>query len=113
MVDRLKLSNAVQSDSITLKKAVESLGGYDRADVPFQIWLFENPDSAIAVPGEITLLPMIACMSFWIVGSKPMMKHSLSVLRWAMTYKFKHELLGQTCDWPWAILSPAVSVSCG
>jgi hypothetical protein len=55
MVDRLKLSNAVQSDSITLKKAVESLGGYDQTDVPWQIWLFENPDSAIALPGAITL----------------------------------------------------------
>jgi hypothetical protein len=55
MVDRLELSNTFQSDSITLRKAVESLGGYDRADVPWQIWLFENPDSAIALPGAITL----------------------------------------------------------
>jgi hypothetical protein len=31
------------------------LGEYDRADVPWQIWLFENPNSAIALPGAITL----------------------------------------------------------
>jgi hypothetical protein len=55
MVDRLELSNTFQSDSLTLRKAVESLGGYDRADVPWQIWLFENPDSAIVLPGAITL----------------------------------------------------------
>jgi hypothetical protein len=92
MVDCLELRNTFQSDSITLRKAVELLGGYDRADVPWQIWLFENPDSAIALPGAITLFNHVACMFFWIVGSQPMMKHSLSVLRWAMTYKSKHEL---------------------
>jgi hypothetical protein len=54
MVDCLELSNAFQSDSITLREAVESLGGYDQADVLWQIWLFENPDSAIA---PVLMLP--------------------------------------------------------
>jgi hypothetical protein len=55
MVNRSELSYMSQADSITLREAVESLGGYCQADVPWQIWLFENPDSPIALPGAITL----------------------------------------------------------
>jgi hypothetical protein len=55
MVNRLKLNYMFQANFITLREAVESLGGYCQADVPWQIWLFENPDSPIALPGSITL----------------------------------------------------------
>lgn len=55
MVNRSELSFVFQADSMTLREAVELLGGYCQADVPWQIWLFENPDSPIALPGAITL----------------------------------------------------------
>jgi hypothetical protein len=55
MVNRSELSCPSLPDSITLKEAVKSLGGYCQAVVPWQIWLFENPDSPIALPGAITL----------------------------------------------------------
>jgi hypothetical protein len=44
-----------QSDSMTLQEAVASLGGFSETDVPWQIWLFENPESPIALPGKISL----------------------------------------------------------
>jgi hypothetical protein len=44
-----------QSDSMTLQEAVGLLGGFSEADVPWQIWLFENPNSPIALPGKISL----------------------------------------------------------
>jgi hypothetical protein len=55
MVDRLEPSNTFQANSMTLREAVESLGRYQQTDIPWQIWLFENPDSPIALPGSITL----------------------------------------------------------
>jgi hypothetical protein len=44
-----------QSDLITLREAVEALGGFCQSDVPWQIWLMENPDSPIGLPGKISL----------------------------------------------------------
>jgi hypothetical protein len=44
-----------QSDPMTLREAVEALGGFCQSDVPWQIWLMENPDSPIALPGKISL----------------------------------------------------------
>jgi hypothetical protein len=55
MVNCSELNSTFQPDSITLRAAVEFLGGYCQADVPWQIWLLENPDSPIALPGAITL----------------------------------------------------------
>lgn len=43
------------SAAMTLGSAVAALGGFEQSDVPWQIWLIENPDSPIALPGKISL----------------------------------------------------------
>lgn len=44
-----------QLDSLTLKTAYESLQGDPPSKIPFIVWLFENPNSPIALPGCIDL----------------------------------------------------------
>jgi hypothetical protein len=59
LLESIPMANSVdvfpQSDSMTLREAVEALGGFDQSDVPWQIWLMEDPDSPIALPGKISL----------------------------------------------------------
>ena len=42
-------------DSFPLQKAYESLEGDPPSKIPFIIWLLENPDSPVALPGCINL----------------------------------------------------------
>ncbi len=39
----------------TLKKCLQSLQGDKQSDIPFMIWLLENPDSIFPLPGKINL----------------------------------------------------------
>ncbi len=41
---------------MTLQEAVESLGGFSEADIPWQIWLFENPNSLRNEQGKVTMI---------------------------------------------------------
>jgi ubiquinone biosynthesis protein Coq4 len=43
------------SDQLTLKKAYSQLPGDLPQDIPFLVWLFENPDSPLPFPGKISL----------------------------------------------------------
>ena len=43
------------SDSSPLAKSLETLGGFEQQDIPFWIWLLENPQSLISLPGSISL----------------------------------------------------------
>jgi hypothetical protein len=43
------------SEQLTLKKAYSQLPGDPPQDIPFLIWLFENPDSPLPFPGKISL----------------------------------------------------------
>jgi hypothetical protein len=78
MVNRSELSYVFQANSLTLRDAVASLGGYCQADVPWQIWLFENPDSPIALPGAITLFNQ-DCLH--ILLDRPGFSESLTTLK--------------------------------
>jgi hypothetical protein len=42
-------------DSFPLQKAYESLEGDPPSKIPFMVWLLENPDSPVALPGCIDL----------------------------------------------------------
>jgi hypothetical protein len=42
-------------DCWTLKEAYQLLGGNQPSDIPFRVWLLENPDSPVALPGKIDL----------------------------------------------------------
>jgi len=55
-----KLENLITTaqniqESWTLKEAYQRLEGDQPLDIPFLIWLVENPDSPIALPGKIDL----------------------------------------------------------
>jgi len=39
----------------TLKKCLQSLQGDKQSDIPFMVWLLENPDSIFPLPGKINL----------------------------------------------------------
>lgn len=41
--------------TLTLAQAYSLLGGDRPSDIPFIIWLMENPDSPLALPGQIYL----------------------------------------------------------
>jgi hypothetical protein len=53
MADNVELFSP--SAAMTLGSAVATLGGFKQSDVPWQIWLMENPDSPISLPGKISL----------------------------------------------------------
>lgn len=40
---------------LTLGAAYQALGGSSASDIPFLVWLLENPDSPLALPGKISL----------------------------------------------------------
>lgn len=42
-------------NSLTLQEALQTLGGDPPADIPFLVWLLENPASPLALPGKIDL----------------------------------------------------------
>lgn len=50
LADGLLLQN-----SLTLGEAYKKFVGDRPSDIPFAIWLIENPDSPIALPGKISL----------------------------------------------------------
>ena len=39
----------------SLNKILEDMGGGGQSDIPFIVWLLENPDSMLALPGKINL----------------------------------------------------------
>ncbi|PCJ59998.1 MAG: hypothetical protein COA79_09330 [Planctomycetota bacterium] len=45
----------LQEQSRTLKDIINGMPGYEQKDVPFFVWLLENPKSPIAMPGYISL----------------------------------------------------------
>ena len=42
-------------ESLSLSQGLENLGGFDQEDIPFGIWLLENPRSPLCLPGSIDL----------------------------------------------------------
>jgi hypothetical protein len=42
-------------DQMTLTEAYQSLGGDEQSDIPWIVWLLENPASPVALPGNIDL----------------------------------------------------------
>jgi hypothetical protein len=42
-------------DSLTLDQAYQLIGGDHQSHIPFLVWLLENPDSVLALPGKIYL----------------------------------------------------------
>lgn len=57
MVTILKEKNYfnIYKSSLTLKESLQKINGDDQADIPFMVWLLENPDSMLALPGKINL----------------------------------------------------------
>ncbi|MGK7916676.1 MAG: hypothetical protein AB4038_14210 [Prochloraceae cyanobacterium] len=45
----------IDSDHLTLKEGVEIIYVNEQSDIPFIVWLLENPHSLVALPGKITL----------------------------------------------------------
>lgn len=45
----------LQDESRILKDVVDSMPGFEQKDIPFFVWLLENPKSPIAMPGYINL----------------------------------------------------------
>ena len=57
MVDTVK-SNCnfnIYSPDLTLKSCLESINADEQSDIPFMVWLLENPDSIFPLPGKINL----------------------------------------------------------
>ena len=61
MVTQLKNNHIcnIHQSNLTLKESlnniVEQMGGGGQEDIPFIVWLLENPDSMLALPGKINL----------------------------------------------------------
>lgn len=53
IVEHSYLSDAL--DSLTLDRAYQLVGGDPPSQIPFLVWLLENPDSPFALPGNIYL----------------------------------------------------------
>ena len=57
MVATLKNKNYcnIYKSNLTLKESLQKINGDEQADIPFMVWLLENPDSRVALPGKINL----------------------------------------------------------
>ncbi|MEH2184316.1 hypothetical protein [Nostoc sp.] len=55
MAVNLIASLSAEADQLTLKQAYSALEGDEQADIPFLVWLLENPGSFLALPGKINL----------------------------------------------------------
>ena len=55
MVLDLVSSFKFDTANLTLKQAYAALEGDQETDIPFLVWLLENPDSPLALPGKIYL----------------------------------------------------------
>ncbi|MES1026448.1 hypothetical protein ABN584_26465 [Gloeocapsa sp. BRSZ] len=53
--DHIAPDRYIDSNCCTLHYAVQQLAIDDQADIPFIVWLVENPHSPIALPGKISL----------------------------------------------------------
>ncbi len=53
--DHIETDFYIDSNSCTLHDAVQQLAINDQADIPFIVWLVENPHSLIALPSKISL----------------------------------------------------------
>ena len=45
----------VHKSSLTLKECLQNINGDEQSDIPFLVWLLENPDSIFPLPGKINL----------------------------------------------------------
>ena len=45
----------INSDLLTLKQGLQSICVNKQSDIPFIVWLLENPNSLVALPGKISL----------------------------------------------------------
>ncbi len=50
-----KLMHAKNPDQLTLHQAYQAFQGDQQCDIPFLVWLLENPDSPLPLPGRIYL----------------------------------------------------------
>lgn len=42
-------------DQLTLREAYQTLQGDPASQIPFPVWLMENPDSPLSLPGKVSL----------------------------------------------------------
>lgn len=49
------LFNLNADERLSLKKVYFSLALDEQQDIPFRVWLIENPNSCLALPGTISL----------------------------------------------------------
>ncbi|MDJ0631673.1 MAG: hypothetical protein QNJ34_00635 [Xenococcaceae cyanobacterium MO_188.B29] len=45
----------VHKSTLTLKECLQKINGDEQSDIPFLVWLLENPDSIFPLPGKINL----------------------------------------------------------
>ena len=45
----------VHKSNLTLKECLQKINGDEQSDIPFLVWLLENPDSIFPLPGKINL----------------------------------------------------------
>ena len=45
----------IHKSNLTLKENLQRINGDKQGDIPFMVWLLENPDSILALPGKINL----------------------------------------------------------
>jgi ubiquinone biosynthesis protein Coq4 len=51
----MAINSADVNEKLTLQEAYSLMNGDRQQDIPFLVWLFENPDSPLRFPGQISL----------------------------------------------------------
>ena len=45
----------IHKSNLTLKECLQNINGDEQSDIPFLVWLLENPESIFPLPGKINL----------------------------------------------------------
>ena len=52
---KLDRDSSIYKSDRTLKSCLQSINGDEQTDIPFMVWLLENPESIFPLPGKINL----------------------------------------------------------